>query len=43
MKFGLKIFEYFTCNLIDRSFEKKVTIFCIINMVPNNNIFNRDL
>jgi len=39
----LKIVEYFTCNLSDRSFEKKDTIFCIINMVSNGNIFNRDL
>ena len=43
MKFGLKFFEYFTCNLSDRSLEKKDAIFCIINMVSNDNIFNRDL
>jgi len=43
MKFGLKFFAYFTCNLSDRSLEKKDAIFCIMNMVSNDNIFNRDL
>jgi hypothetical protein len=43
MKFGFKIFECFTCTLSDRLLRKEDIMFCMINMVSNDNIFNRDL
>jgi len=43
VKFGLISVENFTCKLSDRSLEKKEDVFCIINMVCNDNMSDRDL